>query len=63
MYNKQGYLEYAIKDKNGDITPSGIIAKDQMERSVLDNNFLSTISKKLRYSDIQIKAMLDATSM
>lgn len=63
MYNKIGYLEYAIKDKNGDINPSGIIAKDQKERSVLDNNFLSTISKKLRYSDIQIKAMLDATSM
>ncbi len=63
MYNKVGYLEYAIKDKNGDITPSGIIAKDQIERSIIDNNFLSTISKKLRYSNVQIKAMLDATSM
>lgn len=63
MYNKAGYLEYAITDKNGDITPSGIIAKEQAERSVLDNNFLSTVSKKLRYSDVQIKAMLEISSM
>lgn len=63
MYNKVGYLEYAIKDKNGDLTPSGIIAKNQMERSVIDNNFLSTVSKKLKYSESQIKTMLQVTSM
>ncbi|MFA6199800.1 MAG: M6 family metalloprotease domain-containing protein [Bacteroidales bacterium] len=63
MYNKAGYLEYAIKDQNGDINPSGIIAKDQIERSIIDNNFLSTISKKLRYSESQTKTMLQVTSM
>ncbi|MBP1645411.1 MAG: family metalloprotease domain protein [Bacteroidetes bacterium] len=63
MYNKQGYLEYAIKDQAGDILPSGIIAKNQNERSMADVNFLSTIQKKLRYSQSQIDLMLQMTEM
>ncbi|NCC19136.1 MAG: M6 family metalloprotease domain-containing protein, partial [Bacteroidia bacterium] len=63
MYNKQGYLEYAIKDQVGDMIPSGIIAKSQNERSISDINFLSTIQKKLRYSQSQIDLMLQMTEM
>ena len=63
MYNKQGYLEYAIKDQVGDMIPSGIIAKSQNERSISDINFLLTIQKKLRYSQSQIDLMLQMTEM
>ena len=63
MVNKSGYLEYAILDQKGDMIPSGIIAKNQTERSVIDNNFLSSINKKLRYSNAQIDLKLEITKM
>ncbi|MDD2576831.1 MAG: hypothetical protein PHV76_04945 [Bacteroidales bacterium] len=63
MYNQQGYLEYAIKNQDGDMIPSGVIAKNQSERSISDINFLSTIEKRLRYSEPQVKIMLQMTEM
>lgn len=63
LYNKEGYLEYAIKDQQGDLIPSGIIAKNSNNRSVADLNFLSSIQKQLRYSKNQINIMLEITEM
>lgn len=63
MYNNQGYLEYAIKNQNGDIIPSGVIAKPQSERSIADINFLTSVPKGLRYSKSQIDLMLQMTEM
>ena len=63
LYNKEGYLEYAIKDQQGDLIPSGIIAKNHNNRSVADLNFLASIQKQLRYSKNQINIMLEITEM
>ncbi|MFA7082149.1 MAG: M6 family metalloprotease domain-containing protein [Bacteroidales bacterium] len=61
MVNKLGYLEYAVIDQKGDMTLSGIVAKNISKRSVMDNNFLSTANKKVRYSEEQIDIMLELT--
>ncbi len=52
---KNGFYEYAGKDENGDLVPSGLKVKEIDERSILDNNFLKSISKNLKYSDNQIE--------
>ncbi|MCK9162860.1 MAG: M6 family metalloprotease domain-containing protein [Bacteroidales bacterium] len=61
MVNKVGYLEYAMIDQKGGMTPSGVVAKSPSMRSVSDINFLSTIDKKIRYSKDQIDIMLEIT--
>lgn len=61
MVNELGYLEYAVVDQNGDMSPSGIVAKNPSMRSVMDINFLSQTDKKIRYSKDQINIMLELT--
>ncbi|MDR0971335.1 MAG: M6 family metalloprotease domain-containing protein [Bacteroidales bacterium] len=61
LYNEQGYLEYAILDSDRNLVPSGVVAKDINKRSISDQNYLSSINKKLRYSAYQKKVMLDLT--
>lgn len=58
MFNNKGYLTYAVKDTNGDLQPSGIIATDIENRDVKSNSFLSEIEKNLYYSKDQVSVML-----
>ena len=61
MFNSSGYLEYAMHNKDRDLVPSGIIAKNIDAREILDINFLKSIKKDLRYSRKQIDIALEAT--
>lgn len=59
MRNNDGYLTYAIKDSNGDLQPSNIIATDVDQRGMKSKSMLSTLEKNLFYSDNQVKTMLE----
>lgn len=61
MYNKQGYLEYAMLNENEDLVPSGVMARNADLRSNADNTFLYSISKKLRFSQAQMQTKLSLT--
>lgn len=53
LLNSQGYYEYATTDADNNLISSGIIAKDENERSAADNEFLSKIQKGLMFSETQ----------
>lgn len=61
LINNQGYFEYATLNYLNDLVPSGIIAKNQKDRSIQDINFLNSIPKDLRYSQDQIEVALQMT--
>lgn len=63
MRNSKKIFEYATLDSNNDMVPSGIKAKDAIERSSSDNLFLSKINKGLRYSKSQIGMMKSISRM
>ncbi|MDL2241255.1 M6 family metalloprotease domain-containing protein, partial [Bacteroidales bacterium OttesenSCG-928-K22] len=63
MLNHEGYYEYAIIDEFGDLTCSGIRAKNEIERTADDIAFLSNIQKNLHYSNEQIAMLLQITNM
>jgi M6 family metalloprotease-like protein len=53
MNNKKGYLEYAAPDKNGDIAPCGIVAKNSANRDNKTKTRLAKIPKHIQYSKAQ----------
>ena len=63
MRNSKKVFEYATLDSKNDMVPSGIKAKDENERSSLDNLFLDKTKKGLRYSKSQVGMMKSITRM
>jgi len=57
LHNKAGFLTYAVLDENGNLQPSEYIATDIENRDASIVAFLSTIEKKLFYSDLQLQIM------
>lgn len=58
MFNKEGYLTYAKKDRNGDLQPSEIIATDIEKRDVKAKSLLANTNKSLFYSEKQTSVLL-----
>lgn len=50
LHNNNGYWEYAVQDRNGDIIPSGLLAHNNDERGLEEISLLSRTEKSLRYS-------------
>ena len=63
MRNQEGFYEYAVLDAFGDLTCSGIRAKNESERTTIDVSFLSGIQKGLHYSNEQIDLLLQIRNM
>ncbi len=57
MFNSKGFYEYAVKDENGDMIPSGIVARDIANRTATDYQFLRGIQKNIFYSRDQLSTM------
>ena len=57
MRNSQGIFEYAKLDAGNNMVPSGVQARNETERSNLDNLFLGQIAKGLIYSPSQVGMM------
>ena len=55
LINKDNGFEYAITDSNKDLIPSGVLAKNKIDRTDKDRNILSKITPGLHYSDKQIE--------
>lgn len=58
LFDKTGYLTYALLDEEGNLQPSSYIATNIENRDVVINSLLNTIEKYLFYSDIQKQLML-----
>lgn len=58
LHDDDGYLVYAIQDKNGNMIPSTIIAHDKKYRTAGEDSILAKIPKYLRYTDDQIRDLL-----
>lgn len=54
LLNGRGDYCYAYKDVNGNLVPSNYIASNQNQRTKEENEFLSTIDKRLSFSAEQI---------
>jgi len=54
LYDKNRSIVYATVDKDGNMVPSSVAARDVSLRSTSDQSFLKGISKKLNYSPTQI---------
>ena len=63
LFNENGFYEYAILDDAGDMKTSGYIAHEISERTVSENQFLSTIQKKLSFSKSQVNMLLQIASI
>ena len=57
LYNKAGYLSYAVLDAAGHLQPSEMAVKSTDQRSAETNRFLQSIGKKLFYSKEQQQLM------
>jgi len=57
LFSKDGFLEYAEQNGNGDIKPSGVRARNELERTEAEKKFLDGLPKKLWFSPSQVKAM------
>ena len=55
LFNKDGFLEYAVHDQFGDLKLSGIRARNVPERTLEEQNFLSRQPKGLKHSSSQIE--------
>lgn len=53
LYDKDKYIVYAEKDRNGDMVPSTVRAKDRAFHMQQEIDFLKKIPKKLQYSNRQ----------
>ncbi len=53
LLNKNGNKVYAIKDQDGDLVPSDVIAHEIEDRRANEVEFLSNIPKGLLYSEMQ----------
>ena len=54
LFNDKGAYEYAVLDSQGDMVPSGKMAKIAAQRSNDDLTFLLNVPKHLRYSSSQV---------
>ncbi|GEM_PF-2306621 len=54
LFNAQGAYEYAILDGQGDMVPSGKMARNAAQRSNDDQSFLLNVAKHLMYSKSQV---------
>lgn len=57
LFNKEGYLTYAVLDEDGNLQPSDFIATDVEKRATAVVSFLNTIGKKMFYSKAQTQIM------
>ncbi len=57
LSNSKGYFEYATNNRQGDLVPSGVVAKNIENRTVVDKLFLSKISKGISYSKEQLQIL------
>lgn len=55
MYNNKGYFTYAQRNSYGDLEPSAFTAKSPNQRTRAEQKFLSSIPKRLRFSDAQLQ--------
>jgi len=54
LRNSRGAWEYAVKDRRGEIVPSGFLAHDPADRDPVETSFLAGIEQKLSFSAAQI---------
>ncbi len=54
LLNKDKSKYYAIKDQDGDLVVSEVLANDPENRTIDETSFLNTIPKYLRYSQAQV---------
>lgn len=59
LHNKEGYYVYAIKNEDGYLIPSPIIAHQPGERNAKELAFLNQVEKGLKYNTKQIKEALE----
>lgn len=57
LLNGGGFFEYAVLDPSGNLTLSGIHARNTLERTADERAFLTEIPKNLKYSPSQIKTL------
>lgn len=57
LRNKEGFFEYAIQSKEGNLSLSGIRASNVEKRSEKENQLLKSVAKGLRYSQTQTQMM------
>jgi len=57
IYNSQGIYEYAKQDASGDMVPSGVKARDILERTQQDFTLLTSTPKNLAFSQSQLSVM------
>ncbi|MBP1644491.1 MAG: family metalloprotease domain protein [Bacteroidetes bacterium] len=55
LNNNKGDLVYAIKNKEGELVPSDVLATNNEERTIEDKTFLSSIERRLFYSENQLE--------
>ncbi len=63
LVTREGYYEYAVIDKNGDLTFSGIRVSSFEKRSAEEQNLLKEIPKGLRFSERQVEKMKSVWEM
>lgn len=56
LNNEQGYLEFACKNDDGDLVPSGVLACNEDERTEEELNFTTQTDKHLFFSQKQVDA-------
>lgn len=62
VFNKDGYLTYAIKDANGDLQSSNVVVTEIEDRDIVANSLLQGISKREFYSESQVSILLQVWS-
>jgi len=60
LLNEEGFYEYAILNKNGDMERSGIRARNLVERDTDETRALNGIEKHIRFSKYQVGLMKQA---
>ena len=54
MHNKAGYFEFAVQDEKGDMVPSGVVAKNVLQRGLKEKSLLDKTKKSLFFSKDQL---------
>ena len=62
LFNSEGFLEYAVEDKDGDLKLSGMRAHSERNRTEKEKMFLSNQRTRLRFSPRQIDIMNEVRS-
>lgn len=60
MFNDRRTYEYAVLNSSNDMIPSGVKANSPENRSMEEQNFLTTVAKGLYYSSSQIQMLKQA---